>query len=434
MRESVGDPPQHPVHYLQDSKELFAKICRVTAEVFGSQLTLDTLGRTIRIRVGTINDEVPRIDDIPLAYRAKMAALRPLDEQGDGMRSLLGQLLPVATAAYKVVILDEPEAFLHPPQAHALGVELGRLAAEAGLQILLATHDRSLLTGLLDSGADVSVVRLTRESGVQRVSQLESSRLRDLWADSVLRYSNILDGLFHRLVVVAEAEGDCAFLAAALDCPQRPPSTVPRNEILFVATGGKDGMPKVCAALNAVAVPVVAAPDLDALADSTKLRALVESVGGSWSKGLQKLWVVATSTLNSAREPATVGHVLDAISAVLAPHRDEPYLKSHQDAVKAALRSSRSPWDEVKDHGLSAFKGEARVAVETLLDELERLGVVLVREGELERLAPSVAVRKGPGWLQAALAANEQCNAATQAHVDRLLSAAAHKTGEPAPE
>lgn len=82
-----------------------------------------------------------------------------------------------------------------------------------------------------------------------------------------------------------------------------------------------------------------------------------------------------------------MGHVLDAISAVLAPHRDEAYVKSHQDAVKAALRSSRSPWDDLKDYGLSAFKGEARVAVEKLLDELERLGVVLVREGELERLA-----------------------------------------------
>lgn len=89
MRESVGDPPQHPVHYLQDSKDLFSKICRVTSEVFGSPLTLDTLGRTIRIRVGTIADEVPKIDDIPPEYRAKMASLRPLDEQGDGMRSLL---------------------------------------------------------------------------------------------------------------------------------------------------------------------------------------------------------------------------------------------------------------------------------------------------------------------------------------------------------
>lgn len=304
-----------------------------------------------------------------------------------------------------------------------MGVELGRLAAQGSLQILLATHDRSLLTGLLDSGADVSVVRLTREGGVQRASQLESARLRELWADSVLKYSNILEGLFHRLVVVAEAEGDCAFLAAALDCPGRPPSAVPRNEILFVPTGGKDGMPKVCSALNAVDVPVVAAPDLDALADLSKLKALVESVGGAWSENLQRLWTIATSALTSATEPAKVGHILDAITAALDPHRTQPYSSLHRDAVKAQLRTSGSPWDAAKDHGLSAFKGEARAAADQLLDELDNLGVVLVREGELERLAPSVTVRKGPGWLQAALTGADQCNPATQAHVDRILAA-----------
>jgi len=429
MRENVDDPPQHPVHRLQDSRALLDEVSAVSQQIFAQPLTLDSLGRTLRLRVGSVGLDAPRIDDIPQAYRDRMAELRPLDEQGDGMRSLMGQLLPVVTASYKLLLIDEPEAFLHPPQAHALGVELGRIAAREGLQIVLATHDRGLLTGLLQSGVDVSVVRLARDSGHPRASRLDASELRALWVDPVLKYTNVLDGLFHRMVVVAEAEGDCAFLAAALDCPGRSDGPLPRNEILFVPTGGKDGMSKVCSALSAVDVPVVAAPDLDMLSDKAKLSALVGAVGGTWTDELDRLWNVATADLNAPRETAKVGHVLDALVATLGEKRDEPYSKLVKDAVNAQLRTTSSPWASVKEHGMSAFRGEARVAAAALLNKLDEVGLVLVEQGELERLAPEVAVRKGPGWLQAALAKGEQCNAQTQAHVDRIIASGAARMG-----
>lgn len=425
MRESVDDPPVHPVHHLQDSRPLLDALSAVSEQVFGQRLTLDTLGRTLRLRVGEVGIAAPPVDDIPSSYRERMAELRPLDEQGDGMRSLMGQLLPVVAAAYKLIIVDEPEAFLHPPQAHALGVELGRLADQGALQVVVATHDRNLLTGLLDSGVDVSVVRLTRGNGQARARQLDASQLRELWTDPVLKYTNVLDGLFHRLVVVAEAEGDCAFLAAALDEGKFEGRHLPRNEVLFVPTGGKDGMPKVCSALTAVDVPVVVAPDLDMLSNLKKLKGLVESLGAEWSQEAEKLWALATADLNAAKEPAKVGDVLDAIVAALTEHRDAAYSSEYRAKVSAQLRASASPWSDVKDHGLSAFRGTARKAVDSLLNLLDDIGVVLVKEGELERLAPEVAVRKGPGWLQAALTEGAHRNAATQAHMRRIL-----RTGE----
>lgn len=425
MRENVDDPPQHPVHRLQDSKPLLDEVSEISKKIFGKPLTLDLLGRTLRLRVGEVGLESPPIDDVPQSYREKMAELRPLDEQGDGMRSLMGQLLPVVTASYKLLLIDEPEAFLHPPQAQALGAELGRIAARERLQIVVATHDRGLLTGLLQSGVDVSVVRLARYDGPTRASRLDSDQLKMLWTDPVLKYTNVLDGLFHRMVVVAEAEGDCAFLAAALDCPDRSDGALPRNEILFVPTGGKDGMAKVCQALSAVDVPVIAAPDLDMLSDKAKLAALVRAVGGDWTAELEGLWGTATSDLNAPREPAKAGHVLDAIAGVLEPHRDEVYSSQLKSAVSAQLRTGSSPWNDVKDYGVAAFRGTAGTAARALLSALREMGVVLVEQGELERLAPEVAVRKGPGWLQEALRSGEQCNAFTQAHIDRILEAGA---------
>ncbi|MBE1513724.1 ATP-dependent nuclease [Nesterenkonia halotolerans] len=427
MRDSHTDPPEHPIHYLQDSKELLENVSAISQQIFGKPLTLDTLGRTIRLRVGETEMEPPRIDDISAEYRERVAALHPLDAQGDGMRSLMGQLLPIITAAYKIVIIDEPEAFLHPPQAHALGAELGRIAVSTGLQIIVATHDRSFLTGLLDSGVDVSVVRLTRGDGPARGSRLDSNQLRDLWADPVLKYTNVLDGLFHRLVVVAEAEGDCAYLAAAVETGEPREDSVPRNEILFVPTGGKDGMAKVAAALTAVNVPVVVAPDLDMLADVSKLKALVESLGAEWTTEMSDAWRLATVNLNTSREPATVNDVLVSIESALHESRGEKFSAEHKKTISALSRTKDSPWSAVKEHGMSAFKGESYTAAQKLLALLDEAGVVLVREGELEGLAPEVTARKGLPWLQAALTDGQQSNQVTQAHVKRILKSGVFK-------
>jgi hypothetical protein len=423
MRESAGDPAVHPIHTLQNSRELRNRISETSRSVFGKPLTLDTLGRSVRLRVGEIDQPAPPIDDIPPAYRAAMAALGPLDEQGDGMRGFFGQVLPVISATYPVIILDEPEAFLHPPPAHALGSELGALAVQRGVQIFIATHDRSLLTGLLDSGVQVSVVRATRGEGHTRAYQLNSDRLQELWHDPVLKYTNVLDGLFHRVVMLAEAEGDCAFLNAGLDHLQQGGGSLPRNEVLFVPTGGKDAMWKVAQTLRSVAVPVVAAPDLDLLNSEAALSRLVSAMGGEWDENYKSLWNRATASQRAPRDSVNVGHVLGAIMALFADRSDEPFTAATREEIVAQARSRESPWAEVKTYGVEAFRGEARTALLELLTRLESLEIVLVREGELERLAPEVMARKGPGWLQEALLKGAQKNERTQRHLQRLLDA-----------
>lgn len=422
MRESVDDAPTHPVHHLQDSAALVATVSQISEQVFRSPLTVDALARTVRLRVGKISGDVPRIDDVPRSYRDQLAALPALDQQGDGMRGFFGQVLPVVTATYPIIVLDEPEAFLHPPQAHALGRELGRLAVARGVQILVATHDRSLLTGLLDSGVEVSVVRTSRDAASARVFQLDASELRDLWNDPVLRYSNVLDGLFHRLVVIAEAETDCAFFAAALDCPSRDAQGLPSSEILFVPSGGKAAMWKIAGALKGAAVPVVAAPDLDILVDETDLERLVHALGGEWGTEAKRLWRAATADRRAPRDQVLVRDVLTAVTSAFNNRGDEVYTADARREFMAHARSRESPWAEVKTHGIDAFAGQARADLMELLAVLEEAGVVPLRYGELERLAPDVVSRKGPGWLQEALSKSEQCNERTQSHMQRVMS------------
>jgi hypothetical protein len=86
------------------------------------------------------------------------------------------------------------------------------------------------------------------------------------------------------------------------------------------------------------------------------------------------------------------------------------------------MRINESPWKALKRYGLAAFTtGQSHAAAVRLLDRLDSVGICLVREGELERFAKSVAVRKGPAWLPAAIAAGAHDSEPAKQHLRRIV-------------
>ena len=71
----------------------------------------------------------------------------------------------ILSADHRVMLIDEPEAFLHPVLARKLGVKLTELASERDANVLASTHSADFLMGCVESG-NVKVVRLTY-SGLQ---------------------------------------------------------------------------------------------------------------------------------------------------------------------------------------------------------------------------------------------------------------------------
>lgn len=431
QRGDVAEAPSHPLHQLQDDVELRHRLDDLSQRIFRRGLTLDDLSGTMRLRVGYPSVSPPAHDESQRPYRAALANLPPLEQQGDGMKSLLGLLLPLITATYPIILVDEPEAFLHPPQAYQLGRALGELVRDAGVQLVLATHDRNLLAGLLAADAPLSVVRLTRQGDTTTAAQLPAEQLAELWTDPVLRYSNVLDGLFHQLVVLAEAEQDCRFYTAAMDAAdRREPLPVPPADVLFVPANGKAGLARLAAALRAVDVPVVATPDLDILNEQGALQTLVTQLGHDWSD-LQADYAVATDSFRQPRDRTRVRDVRDSVAMifdeVVAAEPDARYGAELRERLHAALRSSESPWQALKRYGDRAFVGQAAQAADRLLTALDQRGVVTVRVGELEKFAPALGVTKGKEWLPAALAAGAHEYEAVQDHVRRLLAAGGYQ-------
>lgn len=425
-RENIEQSPTHPMHYLEDDPELLQELSDTCVRIFRIPLTLDRLSNTVSFRIGKTKVSAPPIDAVTKEYRDSLTSLPLLAEQGDGMRSLLGLLLTVMTSSFPIVLVDEPEAFLHPPQAFELGRILGEIAVRREIQIVIATHDRSLIAGLLEAEQQVSIVRLDRSGNVTKASQLNSVEVKSLWSDSVLRYSNALEGLFHHLVVLAEGDDDCRFYRAALDSLDASSAIeIPPSEVLFVPTGGKDGMAKVAKALTALGVRVVATPDLDILDDASKLKSLVMQFGGRWDE-IEQDYNNATRIFRSQYVPARKSDVLKALQAVLSSDPDESFDEAAAREVRAQMRINESPWKALKRYGMAAFSsGESHAAALRLLERLDNMGICLVRQGELERFAPSLAVRKGPAWLPAAIAAGTHESEPAKEHLRRIIQSRA---------
>ena len=74
------------------------------------------------------------------------------------------------------VSIDEPEAFLHPPQAEMIGNAICELKSDNS-QVFVATHDSNVLKGFLSSAhaQNVTVVRVERDGDKNPISVLKST-------------------------------------------------------------------------------------------------------------------------------------------------------------------------------------------------------------------------------------------------------------------
>jgi hypothetical protein len=111
---------------------LFASDERVETELrkafknaFGMDVRLDYSGmQEFTLRVAREFGEIP--EDPRKAFPV-MSLFNKLDSQGDGFRSFVGVVLSLLLSTGRIILLDEPEAFLHPAQARTLGRGLRRI-------------------------------------------------------------------------------------------------------------------------------------------------------------------------------------------------------------------------------------------------------------------------------------------------------------------
>lgn len=378
-----------PGQILYDSEELLSQVSAIFREAFGRDMFVDyRSGGIIPIYVGQKPAVPEGMDRVSDDYVKLVRACDKLHEQGDGMKSFGGILLSTLVVHRNITLIDEPEAFLHPPQERVIGKIIGKRMTG---QVICSTHSKNVLQGFLESDRNnIRVMRVTRNDIVNNVSEISPDEVRELWNDPVFRYSTALDALFHEQAILCEADPDCRFFEAI----QGAISGSAQLDTHFVPCGGKAAFPKFIKALRKLSIPVLAILDLDVLNDEQTIKRIYEAQGGTWSE-VRALWNRVDAAVRDGVPPSSVEDTRQEISNLLQNWTDGSPPQS--DIIEALKRTK--PWGKVKEMGLRAIpSGDAQVSAEELLRVLAQRSIFIIPVGTLEKFVPTVG-NHGIRWL-----------------------------------
>ena len=360
-------PESHPIYKLYKSEQLAQEISDYFHQAFGVDLIVNRNEmRTIPLHVGQAPDKEAYTIKSQDEYYDLVSTLPKLQDQGDGMRSFASILLDTFTSEHSITLIDEPEAFLHPPQARVLGKMLAKNNPN-NRQLFISTHSEDFLQGLLDAdNENVTVIRINRVDNINKMSILANSEIKKLWSNPLLRYSNILSGLFHEKVVVCESDYDCLFYQAVMNAVYESKGEI-APDILFTHCGGKSRAKDVVNALRAVNVPVVAICDFDLLNASQNFNPLITAFGEKWSNILSNGMQTIYNNMNA----------------------------KNSNGINA--------WEQIKKIGKAGFTGDAPAAYETVESMCKKVGLFIVPVGEMEGFDKTINKEK-KDWVYHVLA------------------------------
>lgn len=335
-----------------------------------------------------LNMSAPQISD----YMYDLLARYPLAHlQGDGMRSFLGVVLYLYIERYSALFVDEPESFLHPPQAALMG-SLIASDETAGQQLFISTHSKDLLNGMLNSGASrVRVVRVVRTETGNDFALLGSDDVASLSSTTLLKYSDLVNALFHERTILCESDSDCMFYQAIWDAVRDgEPSP------LFLPVGGKARFRIFAALLSKLDIDYSIVADADIIRDPNDFKELLSIAGGSWSD-VRNDWIDVNNELGNDADGLNSAALRVEIDEILDSCEDGKVSKDCYSKIRNLLER-KTRWDELKFHGRRALKGVAFDACKRMEDMFASLGVYIVPVGELECFVPSVSSH-GPAWV-----------------------------------
>ncbi len=365
-QQAGGDmqaPPQSSFQVLLRDNQKRSEVRRIVSDAFGSFFVIDptNLGM-LRIRFASRapNGEMEErgIHEEAVAFHA---AAQPVEEASDGVKAFTGIITEVIAGDPRVLLIDEPEAFLHPALAFTLGLEVSRAALNSDKRLFVSTHSPTFLMGCIQSGAPVNIVRLTYRNQVSTARILPSAEILELMRNPLLRSTGVLSGLFYEFVVVTESDADRAFYQEVNERLLRAKPAWGIPNCLFINAQNKQTVPTILRPLRRLGIPAAGIVDVDVLKE-----------GGT-------VW----STL---------------LSGAFVPELSHASLATQRAAINQALESTGK--NMKRDGGLAILGETEREAAQNLLDQLAAYGVFTVPGGELESWLNSLgATGHGPSWL-----------------------------------
>ena len=389
----------HPIHYaafdskyrkwLSDSFKKAFDIEITPNTQFGSEIPL-CIGRPVQLE-GTYEDEQSRQE----AYADILETYKQVQNQGDGIKSFTGILLYLMLDHYCAYLIDEPESFLHPPQARIMGQIIGQTLSDQQ-QAFISTHSEDIIKGLLEACPErIKIIRITREDDINHFSILSNTEFNQVWNDPLLKYSNIMASLFHKSVVLCESDSDCKLYSIIESHIRQKKGKY--SETLFIHCGGKHRMSKIVTALRSLNISVKLIPDIDVLNDQEVFKSIVEAFGVDFGR-IQVDYNNIVSNLHSPKERINRNSAKAAINQVLDSSINADLSKREIKDIREVI-STISKWEGLKSAGVTAISaGNATSSFRAMDQLLKSVGIYIVPAGELECFVKEVGGH-GPEWV-----------------------------------
>lgn len=285
-----------------------------------------------------------------------------IHQKSDGVKAFTGIIITLIADDPKIILLDEPEAFLHPSLSFKLGKEIGNiLKTDQDKRLFVATHSANFLMGCIQSGVPVNIVRLTYSNKVPTARLLPSEKISKLIRHPLLRSVGTLNGLYYEYVIVTESDSDRAFYQ---EINERLLQFSPERGIpncLFLNAQNKQTIHEIIKPLREMGVPCVGIADID----------VIKEGGANWS---------------------------NFTNCGFLPEVTRQETETARNRIKAKF--DEKGIDFKRNGGVDVLNTADKEACNNLFERLEEYGIFVVRNGELESwLKPLGATGHSPKWL-----------------------------------
>lgn len=167
------------------------------------------------------------------------------------------------TARTTLLLIDEPELYLHPQAIELVRASLSRLSEE-GYQVAFSTHSANMIAR--SDAPNALLIRRTPEDGTTCYPRMvdavnEAIEEADHQAATLFALSNATRVLFSEKVVLAEGKTEQTLLPDLFQ--HEAECSLEEDKLGLVSLGSSSNVPKALSVLAAMGIPTKAVVDLD---------------------------------------------------------------------------------------------------------------------------------------------------------------------------
>lgn len=324
----------------------------------------------------------------------ELKKLENLYDQGDGIRSAVAILASLIVSNHTLYLIDEPETFLHPPQAKMLGRNIVQVSKDK--QCFISTHNIDLIRGVLEEDASrVKIIKIDRQENINTFNIIDNKSIAKLSTDKNLKYTNVLNGLFYKQIVLCENESDCKFYSTILE--ELDLKTY--QNTLFCAVGGKDQFKLIVPLLINLNIKWRVIADIDLINNIDKLKQLLNAIEPRSYDSISNSHKLFLSEFEEKKDQ-TVKKQKDIKKEIINIFTNDDYMTDEQVKKIRRLLKKTSSLKELKVGGKNILPaGNCINYFEEIIHFLADNNIYVLECGEIERLVPNIEAH-GNSWVE----------------------------------